>query len=167
MRDVERLRAEVDSTIAGDPWYGPSVLRTLDGIDASAAAARPIPGAHTVWEIVLHMTAWVNETTRRVRGGSHGTPAEGDWPPVSGTDRVSWDAAVAELRRAHDELAASLIEVDDADLSRQVGGTQVDSQGQPVTVHRTVIGLLQHDAYHAGQVTLLKKILMSKNKHSA
>jgi uncharacterized damage-inducible protein DinB len=113
---------------------------------------------HSIAELVLHMTAWTRETTRRLRGGEHGVPAEGDWPPVAGSDSRAWSAALADLRRAHGELARTLVELDDGVLAQQVAGAQVDARGQPVTLHRTVVGLLQHDAYHAGQIALLKKL---------
>jgi uncharacterized damage-inducible protein DinB len=158
MRDVDRLRSEVTSTLAGDPWYGSPVLHILNGIGATAAAAYPIEGAHSIWELVLHMTSWTRETTRRVKGGGQSLPADGDYPLVQDHSAAAWDRAVSELRAAHEELASSLTQIDDAELGRQVG-TQVDADGQPVTVHRTVIGILQHDAYHAGQIALLKKAM--------
>ena len=45
----------------------------LQGIDAKRAAARPIAGGHSIWELVLHMIGWKNETTRRLSGarGAH------------------------------------------------------------------------------------------------
>ena len=159
MRDVDRLRRELDATIGGDPWYGTAVSRILDGVDAGHAAAHPVKGGHSVWELVAHMTAWVNETNRRLRGGVHGSPVEGDWPPVGSTTPESWTAALSRLREAHDELARTLVGIGDTDLDRQVAGDQIDTTGQPVTCYQTVVGLLQHDAYHAGQIALLKKAL--------
>ena len=166
-RETERLRAEVEGTLAGDPWYGSSVLSILDGVDAAAAAAKPVAGAHSIWELVLHITAWTREVARRLRGKSASPPAEGDWPPVPATDSKAWSAAVADLRDAHADLARAVAETDDAFLGRQVGGDQVDSFGKPITLHRTVIGALQHIAYHAGQISLLKRTRASKLGRSA
>jgi len=159
IREVERLRRELDATLEGDPWYGLAVSRILEGIDASKAAAHPVNGAHSIWELVAHMTAWVNETNRRLRGGVHGTPVEGDWPAVAPTTADSWRAACSALRQAHVDLARTLTAIDDPDLGRQIAGPQVDASGQPVTFYQTAVGLLQHDAYHAGQIALLKKAL--------
>lgn len=167
MREAEKLRAEVNSTLDGDPWFGPPVLGVLRDVNAAAAASRPIPDAHSVWEIVLHMMAWTKETVRRLRGAAHGPPPEGDWPMVGRADPAAWHEALADLRRAHEELACTLADLEDPDLGRQVGGAQTDSQGNPVTLYRTVIGLLQHDAYHAGQIALLKKLVVSKKGRSA
>jgi uncharacterized damage-inducible protein DinB len=158
MRDGDRLTAEVDNTISGDPWYGSSVLKILEGVDAAMAASRPIADAHSIWELVLHMTAWTRETTRRLKTTTFGTPLEGDFPPIPEVSVRVWADAIADLREAHAELSRALSESTDALLNRQVGGTQVDALGHPVTLHRTVVGLLQHDAYHAGQIGLLKKM---------
>ena len=158
MNEWRRLGEELGFTLDGDAWHGPSLREALEGVDAKAAAARPIPGAHTIWELVLHVTAWTRETTRRVRGGPSGNPAEGDWPEVTSTDRAAWEAALAGLRQAHEELQRTLLEIAETDLDRQIGGSQTDSAGRPVTFHRTVVGLLQHDTYHAGQIVLLKKL---------
>ncbi len=159
MREVERLGRALEATLDGDPWYGSAVSRILDGIDASKAKVHPVKGGHSIWELVLHMTAWTHETRRRLHGGAHGEPVEGDWPAVTLTTAESWQAAVAELRQSHRELARALLAIEDMDLERQIAGAQTDGAGQPVTFHQTVVGLLQHDAYHAGQIALLKKAL--------
>ena len=159
MSETERLRRELESTMDGDPWYGSPIARLLDGIDAPGAAAHPIKGAHSIWELVLHMTAWVNEVRRRLEGGKHADPVEGDWPRLAETTPEAWKQAISSLRRAHAELARTLATIDDAGLARQVAGGQVDSTGKPVTLYQTAIGILQHDTYHAGQIAILKKAL--------
>jgi uncharacterized damage-inducible protein DinB len=159
--EAERLQRELEATFAGDPWYGSPVARILDGIDAAGAAARPIAGAHSIWELVLHMTAWVNEARRRIEGGKHGEPVEGDWPAVTATTPEAWAQTQAGLRRAHAELARTLATADDATLAHQVAGGQVDASGRPVTLYQTVVGVLQHDTYHAGQIAVLKKALLT------
>jgi uncharacterized damage-inducible protein DinB len=159
VREVDRLRRALEATLDGDPWYGSSVSRMVDGVDPSQAAAHPVSGAHSIWELVLHMTAWVNEANRRLRGGSYGEPEEGDWPGVPAPGGASWQSARSALAAAHSSLAATLTAMSDAELSAQVPGAQVDAAGQPVTLYQTAVGILQHDAYHAGQIAILKKAL--------
>jgi len=159
VREVERLRRELTATMDGDPWYGSAVTTILDGISADKAAAHPITGAHSIWELVVHMTAWTNEVKRRLEGGPHRPPAEGDWPAVRSTSKEAWDEALGALRRAHDDLARTIEAAEDSSLSRQTGGAQVDVMGHAVTYYQTIVGILQHDAYHAGQIALLKKAL--------
>ena len=49
----------------GDPWYGPNIDEVLAEVTATDAAAQPIPEAHSIWKIALHLTAWVREVERR------------------------------------------------------------------------------------------------------
>ena len=102
----ERLDKEISDAYDGDPWHGSPVTGILDGITAEQAAARPIPTAHTIWELVLHMTGWTREVASRVKGNKPGEPEGGDWQQVDDTSKLAWKAACADLGTAHDELRA-------------------------------------------------------------
>ena len=58
---------EITRGSEGEAWHGPSIREAWASVDSDAAAARPIQGAHTIWEIVVHMTAWATEVERRLR----------------------------------------------------------------------------------------------------
>ena len=70
---------------------------------------------------------------------------------------AAWADALSALRRAHEDLVRTIEAAEDSSLSRQIGGAQVDAMGNPVTYYQTIVGILQHDTYHAGQISLLKK----------
>ncbi|HVE77311.1 MAG TPA: DinB family protein, partial [Gemmatimonadaceae bacterium] len=124
---------------------------------ARDAAARPLPGAHSIWELVLHMTAWTHEVRRRLGGAPPGTPPEGDWPPVGDAGDSGWAATLAELDRAHAALAAAVAPLSEQALARPVG------DGREPTVAATLAGLAQHDAYHTGQIAILRRALGKKS----
>ena len=75
MRQAERIVDQMERAFRGSPWYGPAAQRVLGGVTAAQASARPIAGAHSIWELVLHMTGWKVEAARswRRRGSSSGT----------------------------------------------------------------------------------------------
>lgn len=159
----QRLAAEVEYALDGEPWHGPSVLAILKGLDAESAARKPMPSAHSAWELVLHITAWTREVTRRARGGPAGEPPEGDWPVVGEVTSKAWEAAVADLRATHADLASATRALADQDLDRRIAGSALDDNGAEVTVYRTVAGLLQHDAYHSAQIVMLRKLLSPRD----
>src|SRR5687767_5850318 len=64
--EITRILDELNRAHSGDAWYGTPVTQILAGVDHGQAAARPFEGVHTIWEIVLHMTAWKNEVRRRL-----------------------------------------------------------------------------------------------------
>lgn len=168
---VESLARAVREAHAGGAWHGPSLAEALARFDARAAAARPIAGAHSAWELALHTTGWTREVARRLRPGAvAGEPEGGDWPPApSGADATddAWARVRADADRALDECLAAIAEhlagaperldapvprPDDATLSDAALGTR-HSYGD------TLVGLAAHVAYHAGQIVLLRRAL--------
>jgi uncharacterized damage-inducible protein DinB len=151
MTEVKRIDDQLQRAFEGEAWHGPAVLEVLKGVTAAQAAARPIPSAHSIWELVLHMATWKNVVSRRLRGESvTDVPAEVDWPPVPATGKSEWEAAQARLREAHQDLRRTLATVKDEEL---------EANPAPETSTRYVLlhGVIQHDLYHAGQIAVLKK----------
>jgi uncharacterized damage-inducible protein DinB len=157
MKETERIRDELQRSLEGDAWHGVPLTRLLEGVPAPTAAARPIPGGHTIWELVVHVTAWVREVARRLDGGVPWIPPEADWPEVKETGEAAWQAVVADLRTAHEELRAALARFPEERLDEVVGGERDAPLGVGVSWHVVLHGVAQHNAYHAGQVALLKK----------
>ena len=48
MSDRERLLHELRLGFDGEPWHGTPLLALVDQATPVEAAARPIPGAHTI-----------------------------------------------------------------------------------------------------------------------
>ena len=144
---------------AGDPWHGPSVGELVHGVTAVEAAAHPVPGGHSVWEIVLHVTSWRQEVARRLATGTLAPPAAGDWPAVPAVNEENWAAAVAGLAAATETVIAALATFPVERLAAQAGDTRDPALGSGVTWGAMLRGLAQHDAYHGGQIGLLKKAL--------
>src|SRR5262245_21159603 len=161
MREVDRIADEFERACAGDPWYGPPVRSILAGIDARAAVSRPIAEAHSIGEIVLHMTGWVREVTRRLRDGIAHEPEHGDWPACTVRTESDWRAVIAGLDAANAELLAAIRAADDARLDERVGEAREPALGTGVTRYVTLHGIVQHLVYHAGQISLLKKATKS------
>jgi len=157
MNEVDRIVARLQRLHAGDAWHGSSVRDVLHGIDAQRAAARPLPQAHTIWEILLHMTAWLDEVRERLGGGTPGLPRAGDWPAVSDTSAAAWQRALDSHAVAHAALLAMLERFDASQLPRTVGGERERESGTGVSYEVMLHGLAEHEAYHSGQIGILKK----------
>ncbi len=155
--DFDALRDDLEQVYDGDPWHGSPITVVLKGVSARSAARRTISRSHTIWELVLHMTAWTREVASRVRGNNAGTPTE-DWPsqPEKFTE-ADWRAAQDDLRGAHLELIRAVEALKPGDLVRMVGDKRDAASGTGKTVGSHIRGLLQHHTYHLGQISLLKK----------
>jgi hypothetical protein len=155
MTEIERLIDQLKKDHFGQPWHGPSVAEILDDVTAHEAAARPVPGAHTIWELVHHMRAWRVAVRNRLEGSDRADYSpEQDWPPVHSMDEAAWRAAVDALIVSHEALIGRVSELAESRLDEPI------MEGMS-SVHNHIAGLLQHDAYHAGQIVILRKALQS------
>ena len=66
MREVDRIADQLKRAYAGPAWHGPSLSELLKEVDAQRAAAHPLPGTHSIWELVLHIAAWDTAVSRRL-----------------------------------------------------------------------------------------------------
>ena len=123
---------------------------------AKQAAAKPVRDAHSIWEIVRHLTAWTHEADRRLAGHPCGNPPEGDWPKTSGSDAASWHRDRELLFAAHRRLLASIAKLSDDDLQVRTNDPRARS-GKGSTRYVLLHGIVQHHAYHGGQISLIKK----------
>ena len=150
MTEVQRIADQLRRAYEGDAWVGPSLRGLLDGVTAAQAAHRSIPQAHTIWELVLHITVWESVVRRRLAGEALEPTGEHDWPPVRDIGDVAWKKALADLERGHLALREAIAGLTDARLNDPV-------PGKGYSVYFMLHGLVQHDLYHAGQIALLKK----------
>ncbi len=155
--DFDALRQELHEVYEGEPWHGSSITTVLAGIKADVASKRPVPRGHTIWEIVLHMTAWTREVASRVRGADAKSPPE-DWPaPRFGGGEAAWQSAKDDLAAAHDELERAVEALKPADLMRWSGYERDPALGTGWPLGTVIRGLLQHHTYHEGQIALLRR----------
>jgi hypothetical protein len=150
MSEVQQIVEELKSIYEGDPWHGPSLRRTLEGISAEQAASRPIPAAHGIWELVLHIGAWENVAMARMQGRVVKQPEEGDFPAVEDRSASGWEQAKSRLHEIHARLIARIADLHDASLEGRVAGTDY-------SLRFLLRGVICHHAYHSGQIALLKR----------
>jgi len=153
MTETARIADQLRRAFSGDAWHGDSLLEILDGVTAAQAAARPIPHAHTIWELVLHIAAWDGAVRRRLGGEAVELSDEQNFPPARDTSESAWRKTMEHVRRVHDELVKAVSEFPDARLAEQVPG----KQGAHYNYYYMLHGVAQHELYHAGQIALLKK----------
>ena len=151
---------QLERAHAGDPWHGSSRAALLADVTADEARRRPAATVHSIWELVLHMTAWTREVTRRLQGRTAAEPEMGDWPAVPATpDDRSWRDTLATLDKAHVALRDTVRNFEPSRLTDRVGDERNAALGTGVTFAQTINGLVQHDAYHSGQIAAIRKML--------
>ena len=149
--ETARFTDQLERAFRGGAWHGPSLSEALDSVDAATAARRPFAEAHTIAEIAGHVAFWIDAAHRRMQGEAvTSVPPEVDFPRDGAASDDAWRATIAGLEGAHRRLHAALLALDDDELDGAVAGSDPTVRGQ-------LLGILQHNAYHAGQILVLKK----------
>ena len=62
----------LDEAFDKKSWHGPNLRSSLRGVSARAAAWRPSPDLHNIWEYALHTAYWKYVVRRRITGEKRG-----------------------------------------------------------------------------------------------
>ena len=153
MTETRFISEQLHKAFEGDAWNGPSVRETLDGVSAEQAAAKPIAGSHSIWELALHLAVWVEHSRHAIDGKplplELDTPE--DWPRVSGTDPAAWKQTRNQVFESGKALVKAIEKFPPERLTDSVPGRSYD-------FHQLFHGIVDHTIYHAGQIALLKKM---------
>lgn len=155
--EVDRLDEQLRRTIEGEAWHGPSVLETLAGVSAAQAASHPIAGAHSIWELVLHICSDYDLVLRRLAGDGRQLTAAEDWPACPAPTEENWRQAVKELELRSEKLRQAVRDFPEERLD------DILVSEAPYTAYTQFIGVTQHNSYHAGQIALLKRASMESS----
>ena len=137
-------------------WHGgPTPVGAVRGLSAAQAAWRPTPRRKSVWELVLHIAYWKYTVRRHLAAGPvprfPRSPANFPAQPDP-ADEAAWARDVALLRSEHGALVTAM-----RGLSERRLGT-IPAMGKRWTYGELALGIAAHDAYHTGQIQLLKRL---------
>ena len=141
-------------------WHGPNLRGSLRGVTAVQAAWRPMGDRHNIWELALHCAYWKYAVRNRLISGKRSAfPLEGSnfFRRDERLTRAAWQRDFALLKEQHAALKATILALDPATLDKRLKRSKH-------TVRRTVLGIAAHDIYHAGQISLLKRMASQRPK---
>lgn len=151
MSEIERILAHYDEVLNGAPWHGDPMWQILNSISAEAAAARPLPQAHTIWEVVMHMIFWEEVVAaKRLAGLREGLVEALNFPPMPAATEENWRGTLNQLHASNRSFREALGKLDPAKLN------ELSAAGKR-TFYNEAHGLIEHHIYHLGQIALLKK----------
>ena len=133
-------------------WYGSDLRAAVGDVGAAAAFKRPAKGRHNIAEVALHAAFWANEATSRLTGTPRAEfPLDGeDWFELNDASTLAWKTLVATVDASQRRLSQAVSEV--------ASGARTSPLGEAERFD-LVIGIAGHNAYHAGQIQLLKKLI--------
>jgi uncharacterized damage-inducible protein DinB len=142
-------------------WHGgPTPVGALRGVSADQASWIPAPGRNSIWQLALHIAYWKYAVRRRLEGGSESRfpRAPANWPRIpKPADAKAWARDIALLKQEHERLIAAIAAIP----LRRYGETL--PRGKRWTIGEMILGIAQHDAYHTGQIQLLKRLWAARS----
>jgi uncharacterized damage-inducible protein DinB len=148
VKETARIADQLRRAYRGPAWHGPSLKAILYDVREEQANRRPISGAHSTLEIVLHITAWLAIARERLSATmGRDIPDEEDWPAPSG----SWRDALEKLEVEVNALEQAILRFPDERLQEPAPAKE------PQTFYILLHGVVQHTLYHAGQIIVLNK----------
>src|SRR5437016_7752908 len=138
MTEIDRMDEQLRRAWDGEAWHGPALRQALKDIAAAEAAARPLANAHSIWELVHHITTWEDAIRRRLEGETPNVTPEMDWPPVTDTSEAAWRRALDALERAHRALAGTIARFDPEQLD--------EKHASGSSAYTMIHGIIQHYA---------------------
>lgn len=150
---VEELQKAYD----GDAWHGNPVWNLVQSANPEKVFTHPIPNSHSIAELVLHLTAWTAEAIDRIDGQTAKEPASGDWPSPLMKTTAEWTRIKADFKLVNEKLIERIGRLTSSDWTEVVKDERNRALGTGVDFAQLVNGIIQHHAYHAGQIALLLK----------
>lgn len=151
------LSKEFNKAYHGQPWHGKSSLEIVEASNPEKVFSHWIPGAHSIAELVLHLTVWTDEALGRLQGKPAAEPLRGDWPTVPGTDLETWQTMLADFKMVHQNLLEYIRDFNGDQWNKMVVDSGAELDVTIGSYSELVNGIIQHLAYHSGQISLLQK----------
>lgn len=143
---------QLENMFSGHPWYGQTWIESLERIPVEHINYRLAVGP-SIASLLGHVVAWREYVVSKLHGdqNTHMEPGA-DWSQEDLSDSA-WQALVRRLVESQQELLEGLAELPATELHETVPGLAY-------SWNFMLQGLIDHDAYHLGQINLLAKQIM-------
>jgi uncharacterized damage-inducible protein DinB len=152
--EISRIIKAIEATYDGKGWFGDNILQQLDGIDAIKACKIPKKLNHSIAEIIYHMMAWRLFVVEKLNGNADYEvwDTELNWVKITSLNEESWNVLKNQLAENQQLLIQTI---------RLKGEQQMENKvdGRPYNFRLMLQGISQHDIYHIGQISLVKKLV--------
>lgn len=135
-------------------WIVP-LSKALAGLTAEQAAWTPPSGGLTIWQLVNHMYYYNQRILARLQGNASSIPAADSneatfGPPGDSLNSVGWNTLMKHTTQLAEQLRDYLSTLQETKLEE----AYMDSDQNWA---KTLAQWILHDAYHAGQIVLLRR----------
>ncbi len=156
MKDVDAVRRHVVDLLGSHNAHV-DLEGALKGLPAKHRGIRPKGAPHTAWQLLEHIRIAQWDILEFSRNPKHKSPAwpDGYWPRTEAPPSpAAWNKSIRQIRadlKAMEKLVASK----QSDLFAPI------PHGEGQTLLREALLVADHNAYHVGQLVLLRHLLGS------
>lgn len=152
MKETDRIAKLFEDLYAGSPWIDVTITANLNKLNAQQAEKRIYKDWNTVWEIVNHMISWREAVLQRIEGKILKSPDNNFIEPIQDTSPKAWEETLSRLEASQHAWISYLKNFNEADFEKVYPSNEM-------TYYEHIHGILQHDAYHLGQIVIMIKQL--------
>lgn len=156
MNETARFQKLFEDLFDGQPWLEVTIAGTLRGLNAQQAARKPHADWNSIWEITNHLIHWRENVLERVKGEILTTPNDNYFRALTDTSDDAWLKTLARLESSQKNWLGFLEQLKPEDLENEYPPNRMSYADH---IH----GILQHDAYHLGQIVMLAKHALKQN----
>lgn len=135
---------DLDQFFTGGNTWQAALYQQIDGLTVEQVLWKPAPDRHSIWDVILHINHWKQYAIAYVRG-TEKSIAEGNWTLApADANEANWQKELARTKQLHEDFK---------DAAKSLGEGLFDTNDKKANYVRQ---LICHDAYHCGQIGLLR-----------
>ncbi|MEE9374345.1 MAG: DinB family protein [Saprospiraceae bacterium] len=160
MIDYKRaLLSRIKNAFSLQPWYGVSVMKTLNAISYQNVNKCPDTlERKSIANLIAHMIVWKEFIIRKLDNDHDfdiALSSNKDWPETYISDDIEWKKLLSRLENCHQNILSRIEAKPEPEFLENVPGKNYKWMF-------AIDGVIQHDIYHLGQINLVKKLLGSE-----
>jgi uncharacterized damage-inducible protein DinB len=148
------LVAQLSACYDKNAWFV-ALRNALEGVTAEQAAWKPAGADNSIWEIVSHLNFYNYAYVERFKGVEYQYPVDDNDATFTADESLTPEAWAAETSRLDAILTEFRALIEAADESKF---EQPVSAENPAKWKALISNINTHNAYHGGQIMLLRKL---------
>lgn len=151
MTEINRIAKLFSDLQHGDCWIGTNFKETLHGVDAAVASKAIDHQTNSIWHLVFHLIYWRTSVINRLNGNLNPPPFS-DFKLPDELNEENWKQILHDFESTYHLLRSTINHFKEENLGKP-------SPKESQTYYQLIMGCLQHDTYHLGQIVLIRKII--------
>lgn len=153
----ESLSQHVNALYFGDNWTGTNFQKAVQDLNRHQAV-ESIYSLNSIAALLYHTNYYLLAQIDVFKG-----------LPLIAHDKYSFDLKPIESEADWNKLQAEIwtIVKEYIELVKNMSNEKLDSvffEEKYGSIHKAILGIIEHSHYHLGQITLIKKIILQKSK---